>query len=599
MTMLQKAPYDAIRLRFFVKHFIQFLVPALLSVIIIGILSYVLSYSELRRSVEDNNIALLDNTIQSMDAIIKEIEMININLSSNPSIKVRLKRILSNDPLILTADDHTAFSTILDMLFVSSNSNKYIHSFYIYFESANDLFIVSKDKLISALDDSNDRAWHGSYLTHKNGISSSWAEKRVIRTNALDSGTPLLTLYTKTHSSLTGRREADGVLVLNVYADSINKLLESMTADPEQVLLVLDEQRQPIFTSNASVALNADWLPVIEEGQYAHAQAMEFVVTAKQSTTYNWTFVSLVPRETLYKLPNQMVFSTLLGFLLSIAASACFAVYSTRKAYNHFSSMLTIIELTQQGKSVAGMQPRASSNEYMYIIHNLLKTFIERDYMSVQKKYRMQTLELQAMQAQMNPHFLLNTMETIYWKAMDLTRQPNETTATIENISDILQYALYKPLQTVCLSEEIDMAKSYLSIQHVRHKNRFATEWIIDPGISEYRINKLILQCLLENSIYHGYRGERHLLRIRIRITRARGALRILIADNGRGITKQRLAEVRETLNKADTDFSKHIGLYNTHRRVVLMYGEPYGLKVSSIHGVGTAVRIEVPPLTE
>ena len=587
---------ERVRRNFFIRHFIQFLTPALLSVLIIGSLAYGFAYGEVIKYVEDNNTSMLDNAIHSIQSVMKEVEQININLSTNSSIKERLKRILSNRPLILTADDHTAFRTIMDMIFVSANLNQNVHSIYIYFESAKDLFIVSKEKNIYSLDSFADRSWQSSYVQHRDGAYSSWVEKRSIAMQSSDvKSVPVLTLYNKTYSLATGHREADGVLVLNIYMDSINSLIDSMIRSPGQMLLVVNEDHQLIFSSKNASALSDELISQAETAPYVHDNMHKYAVTKQPFTMFGWTAISLTPYTTLYRIPNQIVFSTVLGFILSMIASTCFALYTTHRAYINFSNLLTIIELSKKDESVSDIQPPSTHNGYHYIIHNLLKTFMERDYLTMQKKYRMQTLELQAMQAQINPHFLLNTMETIYWKSMSSTGQPNEMSAIIEDISSILQYSLYDPMQVVPLVEETDIAKSYLNVQKIRHERRFTVEWQIRSDLLHYKVNKLILQSILENAIYHGYRDQEHVLRIRIRIERFPEALGITITDNGCGIPAAHLKQIRQTLSKVDSDFSAHIGLYNTHKRIQLMHGAPYGLRISSLHQIGTSVRIEMP----
>ncbi len=586
-----------IRKSFFLKNFFLFLIPALLSIVIIGVSSVLFTYHDVKRHVEESNIGILDNATNTVEGIIKEFEDLNINLSSNSSIKFRLKRILSTSPLVLSADDHTAFRTILDMIFVSANTNKYIHSIYIYFDSPNNLFISSIDKQIHAVPDSADRSWHDRYMLYKDRPVSAWADLRSMELNyAEKDDRRLLTLYKKTYSTIS-ERNPDGVLVLNIYIDSLNRLLDSITTSPEQILMVADDQNNRIFGSRLSANLSDDIASIDAHTTYVNTHSGKYVVIQKKFPGYNWKFISLVPYNTLYEIPNRILISTLLGFMLAMLASVAFALYNTKKAYLHFGSLLTIIESTQKGESVADIQPPSSNKEYSYIIHNLLKTFIEHDYLTVQKKLEMQTLELQVMQAQIDPHFLLNTMETVYWKTMELSRSPNEASAMIEDISSILKYSLYNPMEMVCLLEEIDIAKSYLNIQRVRHQHSFMEEWDFDPMLIEYKINKLILQPILENAIYHGYRDGGHRTKIRVKIHRQDTHLRITVSDNGKGIPRDRLVEIRQSLQKDNTDFSQHIGLYNTHKRIVLMHGEPYGLRISSLYRVGTCIRIDVPML--
>jgi len=589
----------SIRTRFFIRNFFLFIIPALTSIAIIGVLSFWFAYGKVKLYIENNNAIILDKTMGNIDSVIKEMEYLNINLSSNSSIKTRLKRILSNKPLILTADDHTVFRTILDMIFVSANSNKYIHSIYIYFESAGDLFITSTQKQINTLSDSNDSSWYDSYISFKDNPESSWTELRRVTPNP--GGNPdegLLTLYSKMYSTLSGKKVSDGVLVINIYANKLNSLLDSAISTPNQILLVADDKNNMIFGSSMSSKLSeSDIASISADYAYINSKNEKYVVTQKSFEKFNWRFISLTPHNTLYEIPNQILISMSLGFFLSIVLGIIFAIHNTKKAYVNFSSLLSIIESTQRGESVSDLKPPCSNSEYSFIIHNLLKTFIEHDYLKVQlseKKYKMQVLELQAMQAQMNPHFLLNAMEVIYWKAMNLSHSPNEASALIQDISNILHYSLYNPMQMVCILEEIDIAKSYINIQMGRHKGLFNVIWDYDPMLVEYRINKLVLQPILENAIYHGRRGENHRLIIKIKIYLHENGIRISVIDNGKGIPAEKLSELKEMLNRTDMDFSQHIGLYNTHRRL-LMHGEPYGLKILSHYNIGTVVRMYLP----
>ncbi|MFH5187394.1 sensor histidine kinase [Paenibacillus sp. TAB 01] len=203
-------------------------------------------------------------------------------------------------------------------------------------------------------------------------------------------------------------------------------------------------------------------------------------------------------------------------------------------------------------------------------------------------------MEFTALQSQLNPHFLFNTLETINWKAISITHKPSVLNTMVENLADILKYSLDGHHRMVILQMEIKYTKSYIDIQKVRYADQFQLIWEYNEEVHKYHVMKLILQPLIENSLYHGIRekGTPGLIKIKIRIIQSH--LTLSIIDNGLGMKPEKLSELRANLDK-NYEKSKHIGLYNTHKRLKLTYGEQYGVVVRSKFGWGTAVHISIP----
>jgi two-component system sensor histidine kinase YesM len=202
---------------------------------------------------------------------------------------------------------------------------------------------------------------------------------------------------------------------------------------------------------------------------------------------------------------------------------------------------------------------------------------------------------LLALQSQLNPHFLFNTMETIYWKTLALTGKPNEATAMIEQLSDILHYALNSDERLVSLQEEIEITKAYLHIQHVRYKDAFTVIWDVPPSLDHISVLRLLLQPLVENSIYHGIRGLDRPAQITIKVTEKESHVRIAIIDDGRGMDQVHLEAVRKSLRGSSIDRSTHIGLMNTNKRLQLQYGKTCKLHLYSKPNRGTCIIIKIP----
>jgi two-component system sensor histidine kinase YesM len=138
-----------------------------------------------------------------------------------------------------------------------------------------------------------------------------------------------------------------------------------------------------------------------------------------------------------------------------------------------------------------------------------------------------------------------NTLHTISWKSIALTKAPNEVSEMIENLSTILKYTLSNSNGTVLLEEEIYYTMCYLHIQSVRYRNKFTVNWTYDDKLANVRIMKLVLQPLIENSIYHGIKEKEGSGTISIKIVQDHFYLKIWLVDDGLGIVPEKLQEIR------------------------------------------------------
>jgi two-component system sensor histidine kinase YesM len=172
----------------------------------------------------------------------------------------------------------------------------------------------------------------------------------------------------------------------------------------------------------------------------------------------------------------------------------------------------------------------------------------------------------------------------------------NEVTYMIEHLSSMLRYSLADPTELIRLEEEISNVKSYLAIQSIRYKNLIRVRWEYNESVLNLGAIKLLIQPLVENSIYHGIKEQENPGEILIVIEEEQDILNITVADTGIGIPVDILKNIQEQLNKSNDQF-EHIGLYNTNRRIKLRFGESYGIMIESEAGFGTIVRINLPKI--
>ena len=204
--------------------------------------------------------------------------------------------------------------------------------------------------------------------------------------------------------------------------------------------------------------------------------------------------------------------------------------------------------------------------------------------------------ELDALQSQINPHFLYNTLESITW--MVEAQKNEEAVIMISELAKLLRVSLSRGKTIIPVKDELQHSRSYMNIQLMRYKERFQMEFQTDKEIEDYCIVKLVIQPILENAIYYGVGNmdEDDEGKITVRGEKKEDDIYIIIEDNGMGMRK----EVLENILKDNNKVPKHgsgVGVINVHSRIQLMFGEQYGLEIYSEPDEGTRVVIHIPAI--
>lgn len=220
----------------------------------------------------------------------------------------------------------------------------------------------------------------------------------------------------------------------------------------------------------------------------------------------------------------------------------------------------------------------------------------ERDFAAkVQKQKR--KAELQALQAQINPHFLYNTLNAITWQAAD--QGADEISILSNSLGKFFRLSLSKGAEVIPVRDEVEHVRSYLSIQEIRYADKMRYEIRVPDGVLEKTTLKLVLQPLVENAIYHGIKpkeGIGHIL-ITASLTAKddRETICFVVEDDGMGIPKEKLELINQGLKEAVTDRKEGYGIYNVNERIRLYYGRDYGLYYESREGCYTKAILTIP----
>jgi len=218
----------------------------------------------------------------------------------------------------------------------------------------------------------------------------------------------------------------------------------------------------------------------------------------------------------------------------------------------------------------------------------------------IKEQENLKKAEMRALQAQINPHFLYNTLDTIIWMAE--SKKTDQVVKIVTALSSFFRISLSKGMDWITIGEEVERIKSYLTIQKMRYRDILDFKIEVDQDAAENTILKLILQPLVENALYHGIKNKRAGGTISVR-ARRKGENEVLleVEDDGIGFTPEKLAQLRAELedDSGEIKMESGFGIGNVNNRIRLYYGKQYGLSIQSEYSTGTCVTLIIPAKIE
>ena len=259
-----------------------------------------------------------------------------------------------------------------------------------------------------------------------------------------------------------------------------------------------------------------------------------------------------------------------------------------------------LCEMTQQaGKGDFAVRAPEDGNDELAVLNQGFNQMVERIGNLVEdirvEQLNLRATELKLLQAQINPHFLYNTLDTIIWLAE--AGQKEQVVMMVSTLSDFFRTTLSKGRDYITVKEEATHIRSYLTIQQFRYRDILEYEIDIPEELEEYQILKLTLQPLVENALYHGIKNKRGLGHILVSGKKQGDHLVFTVRDNGKGMDPERLAYVQRLISGElkDEDAPSGFGLFNVNQRLQLNYGPEYGLLLASEEGEWTEVNVIIP----
>jgi Predicted signal transduction protein with a C-terminal ATPase domain len=569
------------------KLLIAFLVIGIIPIFLTGYYFYMQSYRVVLQNSRQYTMEMLLQVDKNIQSKIQAIDNISLSIVINHSII----SLLNETDEVRKGRNRREIEQYLRSILISSND---IHSIIII--DKNGTKYGFEDSIIAPSYDLKKSEYYIEALKGKgNNVWFGRCRSIVININR-----PISMIFSTSAviNNLYPYGDYVGFLLIEVRENAFYDILSDIYTDKSGNILMLDEHKNLMLTTKPlENAIPDNLFKNIKQtrGSFLFKiRGVDNLVTYLKNERTGWYTVSVIPVEFLVKNANLIknaIFN--ISFIIMIIC-IFFAFSVSNRIAKGFNQLITVMGKVQEGKfdirinskrrDEIGKLSQAFDTMIAYI-NNLIRKNYEQ-------KIREKNAQLEALQAQIAPHFLYNALDSINWMLLD--KDEKEISAVVIALGDLLRYSIGNKKEMMPVKDEIKQIENYLLIQKVRFEERFTYDIQIESDLAEMLIPKLLIQPIVENSVVHGVEKLLKDGRIEIRGYETERYVIFEVKDNGVGVTGDKLAVILED-SAAKSSNRTHIGLANVNQRIKLIYGENYGIEISSIPSQGMIVKIKLP----
>ena len=533
-----------------------------------------------------------DDTFLAIDRIWTQLDEVIDILATDPLVYA----VASNDPRDFTyiqrLQDSNQVATTFEQLRTLSGVDRiqlYVNNEYSYSNDQNNIVQINTI--------SNGHWYHGAtqtstrYWCSPSDFSDQPVEERkwfssmqtIYNPRSIQEPLAIVRVdidQSRLHSILDGTSITENGMLLIMRGQNI--LLASCSDQDADRASSIAQQIKPTGVPN--------WDIIVENGT-------RYYVQSRTLNSSGWHVASILPAKDIYHPGNMLSAEMLLIVAVVTVIAYLMAYFLSRSTLDRLSMLTKTMHEVENGNTEVRMEP-TGDDEIAQLIGSFNQMMDQMDSLmddKVEYGRQIKNLELKALQAQINPHFLYNSLDLINCTA--ISHNIPEISKMVNALSKFYRLSLSKGREIISVRDELKHIKLYLEIQNLRFDNRIHVTWDLDPSVDNCQVIKIILQPIVENAVIHGiFEKPSKSGYLSITTRRFEDGIRITISDDGVGMDEQTMRK-NFTASDGIADTSGGYGVRNTNDRIKLAYGDSYGLTCSSTIGKGTTVTVYIPAI--
>jgi two-component system, sensor histidine kinase YesM len=579
----------------FRTQLIYTLIPMILiPVLAISFISYRISFTSLqKRSMDDVwKISTLAN--ENLNLLFESVDRLACSILYERNIQRIISDYQENKPYV-EPTDNTMVQGFLEKLLVENGN---LRSIFIY-TKGNTVFSQSLFGDLPSIDWKN-AVWYRLALNTRD--HSIIIPTHAIVSTQSSSNKSKYTFSIARQIKETNNFNVIGVIVLNLDISSINSIITISQVDSQTKFLIFDDQGNWIYPGDESAFPRcSSTIDALQETISSHARQIKldgevYYLASNHSTVSGWTVVAFVPEGSIADELRSIMWLTLLVTVAILTVMLALFFYLAAAISHPVTQMRKMMKTVEEGNldinylsNGTGELDELGRVFARMTIH--LKKVIEEN---LQAQIQCKTAELAALQNQLNPHFIYNTLES--FQMIAITEGSTRLARMSYSLGQLMRIAL-DVKECTSLDQELEHTENYLLLIRERYEDRLQYEISVSETLLQYGIPKLTLQPLVENAVYHGIDKSTDNGFVKIGVTQEHDDIVITVRDNGIGIAPDVLDGIMEELRKEEnTLYKKHgIGLVNIQSRLRRLYGDGYRIDIQSELNIGTTVTVTIP----
>ncbi|QIZ10369.1 histidine kinase [Priestia megaterium] len=483
------------------------------------------------------------------------------------------------------------FSTlayIQDKLFSIYYGNKHVNAVSIYAKESQTVYSIKEaDFKVSKINQLNGTAWSNL------GVRPNYSFESKLPNQG----------FSLTRSIIRfENREIVGGISLEMNWNIIDSVIEMLESEPESSVFVIDRQGHILYNPNLGKKTSVDFQKIVKQmndsnKNISYLKMNKGYVFFKKAFNNKVAIVKVVPESMLL---NGVTKTLIVGIIISALSILLTVILSIVISLRTTKPIIKLVHaMNEVGENNLNVSIETERIDEIGLLEKRFSSMVYRINELINKEYKSEietrNAQFMALQAQINPHFLYNTLQLV--GGMAVSHKANEIYSVISALSDMFRYITGKQGNMVLIDREIEHIKNYLYIQNMRFEGKVQTDLYIEEGTEGFTIPMLTIQPIVENVFNHGFEQKKGLWKLSIDVQKVFDDIEITITDNGVGIPEEKLDDLMEQMKGIPYSLNTKgsIGIKNVAARIRLYFGNDYGLDISSTVGKGTMVVIRIP----